>query len=618
MPNSTPSGRLPAVLVFLAASSALASAQTIEILSRTPGGGSPNGACEGRPVLSSDGRHVVFRTLATDLAPGGSGIVALDRTTQTFERLSVGTGGAGYWLQPQVGGVSDDGRYVTFVATDFVPPGGNDYGSDVLVRDRVLNTTVELTLFEFEGLPKTLPEITADGQHVCWWEASPWIPGSLTRRIVVKTLAGATVAQLRENEPDSLDSPDLAAGGRYVAYRHYEAGVSSVRRWDYIASSTLTIASTGGNPKVLLAPLAISRDGRFVAYARYVFQLGYELWLHDVQTSTEERIDLPNSGTTHIIRDASVSDDGRYVLWSSRAPTYVTDDTNNAWDVFARDRVIQRTARVSVAVTGAQANGHSEDFALDQAGNALVFMTDAPNLVPNDGNSFVDVYRRSLCTLTYEDLDTDGYGAGSALFSCAPPPVNHVSVGGDCNDANPSVHPGATEVCNGVDDDCDASVDEDVAGVAFCFGDGSGTPCPCGNAGAAGNGCASSVNASGARVGTLGCASLSNDTLGLAGSGMSESFALYFQGDAQLGGGSGTAFGDGLRCVGGTVARLGTQQNVGGASQYPGTGDPSISVQGSVTAPGARHYQTWYRNAAGFCTSATFNLTNGVAVTWTP
>ena len=50
----------------------------------------------------------------------------------------------------------------------------------------------------------------------------------------------------------------------------------------------------------------------------------------------------------------------------------------------------------------------------------------------------------------------------------------------------------------------------------------------------------------------------------------------------------------------------------------PGPGDAPISVRGQVTSPGARYYQVWYRNAAAFCTAATFNLTNGYEVTWTP
>ncbi|MBL8863780.1 MAG: hypothetical protein JNK02_17455 [Planctomycetes bacterium] len=166
----------------------------------------------------------------------------------------------------------------------------------------------------------------------------------------------------------------------------------------------------------------------------------------------------------------------------------------------------------------------------------------------------------------------------------------------------------------------DAAFLLDVFGsaVPFCFGDGSGTPCPCGNVGGPANGCASSVNAAGANLAASGITSLSADSLVLAGSGMPNSSALYFQGTTQLAGGLGAVFGDGLRCAGGTVIRLGTKSNVAGASLYPAGGDPAVSVRGLVGAPGLRTYQVWYRNAAAFCTSDTFNLTNGIAVTWSP
>jgi hypothetical protein len=97
---------------------------------------------------------------------------------------------------------------------------------------------------------------------------------------------------------------------------------------------------------------------------------------------------------------------------------------------------------------------------------------------------------------------------------------------------------------------------------------------------------------------------------------MPSSSALYFQGTSQLGGGAGSVFGDGLRCVGGTIIRLGTKNNVAGTSTYPVAGDASVSVRGAVSAGDVRMYQVWYRNAAAFCTSSTFNLTNGVEVSW--
>jgi hypothetical protein len=148
-----------------------------------------------------------------------------------------------------------------------------------------------------------------------------------------------------------------------------------------------------------------------------------------------------------------------------------------------------------------------------------------------------------------------------------------------------------------------------------CFGDGTGAACPCLNSGAAGNGCANSVNAAGAHLGTVGVASLSADTLVLQGSGMPNGPVLYFQGVSLLS--PPTLFGDGLRCVGGTVVRLDIEQNAGGASQYPGLGDPLISVNGQVPPCSVRYYQTWYRDATpGFCSPDGWNLSNAVRVYW--
>jgi hypothetical protein len=102
------------------------------------------------------------------------------------------------------------------------------------------------------------------------------------------------------------------------------------------------------------------------------------------------------------------------------------------------------------------------------------------------------------------------------------------------------------------------------------------------------------------------------------GTGVSNSSALYFQGTSAVSGGAGAVFGDGLRCVGGAVHRLGTRVASGNMSQYPGIGDDAVSVKGAVTAPGQRFYQAWYRDAASFCTTSTFNLTNALSVTWAP
>lgn len=163
-----------------------------------------------------------------------------------------------------------------------------------------------------------------------------------------------------------------------------------------------------------------------------------------------------------------------------------------------------------------------------------------------------------------------------------------------------------------------ALVPGNVGGGVFCAGDGTATPCPCANESApgAGEGCRHSFGVGG-RLARAGTASISADSIQLHGTGMPNSSALYFQGSVRQNGGMGTVFGDGLRCAGGAVIRLATRTNVAGASVHPSLPlAPSIAAQGGVAPGDTRHYQVWFRNSASFCSSATFNLTNGVSITW--
>ncbi len=74
----------------------------------------------------------------------------------------------------------------------------------------------------------------------------------------------------------------------------------------------------------------------------------------------------------------------------------------------------------------------------------------------------------------YTDADSDGYGDPSRdTVSCAPP-SGSVADDTDCNDADGTIHPGATEVCNGVDDDCDGGIDEGVTNPWYADTDGDG------------------------------------------------------------------------------------------------------------------------------------------------
>ncbi|MGB3074452.1 MAG: MopE-related protein [Chitinophagales bacterium] len=77
-------------------------------------------------------------------------------------------------------------------------------------------------------------------------------------------------------------------------------------------------------------------------------------------------------------------------------------------------------------------------------------------------------------TAFYADADMDGFGnPGAALTACAAP-SGYVADNSDCNDVESHIYPGATEVCNGLDDNCDAQIDDGVQSLFYPDADGDG------------------------------------------------------------------------------------------------------------------------------------------------
>lgn len=79
----------------------------------------------------------------------------------------------------------------------------------------------------------------------------------------------------------------------------------------------------------------------------------------------------------------------------------------------------------------------------------------------------------------YRDADGDGYGDPNSLFKACTQPSGFVSNNSDCNDNNANIHPGAIEVCNVVDDNCNGQIDEGVTKNTYyrdADGDGYGNP----------------------------------------------------------------------------------------------------------------------------------------------
>jgi hypothetical protein len=155
------------------------------------------------------------------------------------------------------------------------------------------------------------------------------------------------------------------------------------------------------------------------------------------------------------------------------------------------------------------------------------------------------------------------------------------------------------------------AMDGSSAIQAFCFGDGSTTACPCGNASAAGEGCANSSGSGGITT-ALGPLSAAADDLRFQAWQLPHgTFAMLFQGNDAI---PGIVVADGLRCVGTNLVRFGARPT--GANGVA-TWGPGLATAGGWTGGQTRQFQTWYRNLSGPCGAGT-NMTSAVSVSFSP
>jgi hypothetical protein len=155
-----------------------------------------------------------------------------------------------------------------------------------------------------------------------------------------------------------------------------------------------------------------------------------------------------------------------------------------------------------------------------------------------------------------------------------------------------------------------SSFDTGELGRAYCFGDGSSGPCPCGQIGAERAGCPHSGGV-GAGLDAEGSLSSSTDDLVLLGRDLPPGqAALLFHGTTSLQ----VPFGDGLRCAGGSIRRAGIRfaDGTGAAAWGPGLNGSTQWSMGDT-----RYFQGWFRDPGGPCGSG-FNLTQALELVFEP
>jgi len=150
----------------------------------------------------------------------------------------------------------------------------------------------------------------------------------------------------------------------------------------------------------------ISAEGRFVAFESAASNLApgdtndsWDVFVRDRQSGQTTRVSVGSSGGEGNSDSGtpSISADGRFVAFMSRASNLVPGDTNDLWDIFVHDRKTKETTRVSVSSTGEEANGSSWNLSISADGRFVVFSSEASNLVSGDTNGKEDIFIHDRC-----------------------------------------------------------------------------------------------------------------------------------------------------------------------------------------------------------------------------
>ena len=219
----------------------------------------------------------------------------------------------------------------------------------------------------------------------------------------------------------------ISADGRYVVFS--AQGLTpgdtyyNVYLRDRATNTTelVSIASDGSHDDSYSASTSVdvSADGRYVTFTanwQDGSTSGLDVYVRDRATNTTELISSPGEVNASS-KDTSISDNGRYVAFSSSATNLVSGDTNGSSDIFVRDRVTGTTERVSVASDGAEANGGNYNGSFETSisgdGRYVAFISEANNLVPNDTNGVADLFLHDRATGTTKRVNVGNNGAQS-------------------------------------------------------------------------------------------------------------------------------------------------------------------------------------------------------------
>ena len=312
------------------------------------GGVNADGNSRG-PARSADGRFIAFASAATNL-------LGLGNDTNGFQDVflfDTCIGATGCTPGMRIVSLANDGSEAT--GGDSTQPAISDNGRFVVFRSAATNLLGVGN--DTNGSADIFMRDTCAGQDV--------------------SCVPSTIRVSEGSVPDApSESPAVSDNGRYVAFMSFATNLIGAGN------------DTNGLADIFLRDTCIGAP------------------LTPACTPTTTRVSEATGGTQVIgsSREAAVSADGRFVVFTSNAPTLVGSDGNGADDIFLRDTCTgvvsgctPTTTRVSVDTVEGDPGARSERPVISGNGRYVVFRSFATDLIGSDTNGITDIFLRDTC-----------------------------------------------------------------------------------------------------------------------------------------------------------------------------------------------------------------------------
>ncbi|MGB8330085.1 MAG: MopE-related protein [Polyangiales bacterium] len=444
--------------------------------------GQPNAKGAGAPVLSKNGQYIAF-TQELD-APAAYAVIFRDITAvpPTFETLISASSPVS---DPTM---SADGRYVAFATEAQLLPQDTDAVSDIYRRDRQTGALTFLSTQATGGAAALRPQLSGDGQVIAFEVEG----GSGSTGIVVTDVAGVAFSVFLGG-----DRPSISDDGSVVAFREWWPGTDRIFVYQLLAGLPEEVSvDVSGNPTTSDCDYPVlSGNARYVAFRCTApmtdHGIANQVYVRDLVAESTKLASLSVNGLPANSTDSkpvSMTTNGAVVIIESGA-----DNLGNVPGGFPQQFRVP-IAYWSEGGTMCSSNdatcdgvdddcdGPSDEDYVSQATSCGIGACASTGVTSCQSGAVLDSCVPLLAgadDTICDGIDGDCDGQvdedhGTQPSSCGFGPCSATGVltcvaGQIVNTCTPGV-PGAADdsVCDGIDNDCDGSIDEDCCVPASC------------------------------------------------------------------------------------------------------------------------------------------------------